>query len=65
MDNILEFKKKPTPSPEDARQAIRTIYDFCNGQYQEDCEFGLCPLYKWCVVSGDIQEFPCNWHIHI
>ena len=62
MDNIVEFKKKLIPSPKDARQAIKTIYDFCNEQYQEDCDTGRCPLYKWCKISGR-EEYPCNWLI--
>lgn len=65
MNNIVEFKKKSTISSEEAKQAIKTIFDFCNEQSQENCEEGLCPLYKWCMVSDDIQEYPCNWHIHI
>ena len=45
-------------------KALQTVQDFCNNQYQEDCDTGKCPLFKWCKVSGDREEFPCNWTLH-
>ena len=58
-DIIQNSRFKMKMETEKALQAIDTIRDFCNNQYQEDCNAGKCPLTRWCHKFKD--EWPCNW----
>ena len=65
MADIISIAKiRKSDMINDALEALKTIKRFCNAQYQEDCDNGKCPLYKWCKI-GDREEYPCNWSIHI
>lgn len=61
MGDIVGFNKKITVR--DALAALKVVQDFCDDQYQEDCDSGKCPLFRWCKVSGDRNEYPCNWRL--
>ena len=61
MGNLITFEKRI--SVNEVLDALQVVQDFCDNQYQEDCDSGKCPLYKWCIVSGDRMEYPCNWSI--
>ena len=60
MGDIIETAKfNRRYETEMALAAVETIKNFCNNQYQEDCESGKCPLHEWC--HRDREEYPCNW----
>ena len=62
--NINNIQKKSKTAVDKAFEALRAVQNFCNSQYQEDCDSGKCPLFKWCMVSGDRMEYPCNWTLN-
>ena len=39
--------------------AIRTLKNICENQYDEDCHSGRCPIADWC--HNDKNEYPCDW----
>ena len=57
---IQDFRLTRKIELEKTLQAIQTIKDFCNSQYQEDCDAGKCPISEWC--HQDKEEYPCNWY---
>ena len=66
MDKIVYFdglKKRSMKDNKEVLDALQVISDFCNNQYQEDCDAGRCALYKWCKGTQDRLEFPCNWRL--
>ena len=64
MGDIIGFVNNKINKRE-VLSALKLVSDFCAEQLQEDCDRGKCPIFKWCKVSRDREEFPCNWRINI
>ena len=43
-----------------AREAIKSIAEYCKQHTAEECESGNCGLYRWCYI-GRIDRVPEGW----
>ena len=43
-----------------AREAIKSIAEYCKQHTAEECECGNCGLHRWCYI-GRIDRVPEGW----